>query len=340
MDAATQQTILFFVQILSLIFLIIYVIKTWEMASATRKAAEATEKSVLEMRETRDQETAPYIVVYFDIPIGSGLIYLVVKNIGHTVATQVKLTFTPPLCTSDNNPPLAEMNFIKNGIGAMPPNYEIRTLFDSSTDYFGNDKLPLEYNVNISYYGGIESKQRVIEQPLDLSANKGILYVRHKNMDNLVSEIEKLVKESQTIRSATNNIASSLEQGIFISNASLAVTKIEPDMKNWKKSLWAKLNEFENIWTVSYRDERERGVGQRGLQSQAIIIERQILVIVANKIDNIPADTYKSITLIANKLHELGRKRFYGDGGASLKAFNELGDSIITDIINFKTKSA
>lgn len=340
MDEAMQQTILFFVQILSLAFLIIYVVKTWEMASATRKAAEATEKSVFEMRETRDQETAPFIVVYFDIPIGSGLIYLVVKNIGRTVATQVKLTFTPPLCTSDNNPPLAEMNFIKKGIGAMPPNYEIRTLFDSSAAYFGNDELPLEYSVNISYYGGIESKQRVIEQPLDLSANKGILYIRHKNMDNLVSEVERLVRESREIRSAANNIASSLEQGIFITNASLAITKLEPDMKNWKKSLWAKLNEFENIWTISYRDERERGVGQNRLQQQAIIIGRQILTLMANKIDNIPTDTLESVALISNKLHKLGRLRFYMDGGASLIAFNELGDSIITDIINFKTKSA
>lgn len=70
------------VQFLSLIFLIIYVIKTWEMAAATRVAAEATQGSVAEMREARDQQTAPYIIVYFDVPFGTSLIYLVVKNIG------------------------------------------------------------------------------------------------------------------------------------------------------------------------------------------------------------------------------------------------------------------
>src|SRR6266487_841766 len=85
------------VQIISLIFLIIYVIKTWEMASATRKAAEATENSVSEMRDARDQETAPYVILFFDVPTGSDLIYIVIKNIGYSVATHIKIDLTPSL---------------------------------------------------------------------------------------------------------------------------------------------------------------------------------------------------------------------------------------------------
>lgn len=41
------------------------------MASATRRSALTAEKSVDEMKEARDQETAPYIVAHFEIPIGS-----------------------------------------------------------------------------------------------------------------------------------------------------------------------------------------------------------------------------------------------------------------------------
>jgi hypothetical protein len=90
-DSATQQTILFFVQIASLVFLVIYVIKAWEMASATRKAAEATEKSVLEMREQRDAEVAPYIVAYLDGQGAiNGILYLIIKNTGRTVAKMSK----------------------------------------------------------------------------------------------------------------------------------------------------------------------------------------------------------------------------------------------------------
>jgi hypothetical protein len=41
------------------------------------------------------------------------LIYLVLKNIGCTVATQVKLTFTPKLRSSNNNRLLKKVGFIK-----------------------------------------------------------------------------------------------------------------------------------------------------------------------------------------------------------------------------------
>lgn len=338
-DPTTQQTILFFVQIASLIFLIIYVVKTWEMASATRKAAEATEKSVLELIETRDQETAPYIIAYFDVQTETSMIYLVVKNIGSTVATQVKLVFTPELKSSRDNGLLKEVGFIKDGIESMPPNYEIRTLVDSSPAYFGNNELPLKYNVNIKYYGGIDSKQRTASQLLDLSANKGVSYVRNKTMGNLVNVVEKLTNEICEIRNSTSDIATALENGILLSNGSLLVTKLDPDMRNWEKYLVTKLNEFENLWSVYYRNEREQGIGLSKLQAQAQIIGEQIIIICANKTEDVPVNLREKIEIIERKLKELGQMTFYIDGGSSLKKFNEIGNSIIIDINNFKTKN-
>jgi hypothetical protein len=124
-DAMNQQNILFVVQVLSLAFLIIYVIKTWHMASATRKAAEATERSVSELREARDQETAPFVIAYFDIPAGTRLLYLTVKNIGRSIATRVRLEFSPPLCAS-GSVRLDNLSLIKDGIESMPPGYELK----------------------------------------------------------------------------------------------------------------------------------------------------------------------------------------------------------------------
>lgn len=140
----SRDDTLFFIQLLnslisafSLIFLIIYVVKTWQMASATRRAAEATRETVEEMREGRDLETAPNVVVYFDIPTGEQLIYLVVKNLGKSVATNVRLHFVPPLQTSDRQF-LENTSFLTEGITSMPPNYELRTLVGSTMKYFGN----------------------------------------------------------------------------------------------------------------------------------------------------------------------------------------------------------
>jgi hypothetical protein len=46
----------------SLLFLVIYVIKTWEMASATRQSADTAERTVQEMIRVRQEDTAPYII--------------------------------------------------------------------------------------------------------------------------------------------------------------------------------------------------------------------------------------------------------------------------------------
>jgi hypothetical protein len=335
-EPATQQTILFFIQILSLIFLIIYVVKTWEMASATRKAAEATEKSVVEMQETRDQETAPFIIAYFDIPAESKLIYFVVKNIGRTVAKQVMLTFTPELISSNNNRKFKDIGFIKNGIESMPPNYEIRTLLDTSPAYFSNKELPLKYAVDITYHGGIQTKQRKINLTLDLSANIGVSYISNKNMDNLVTEIEKLVKETREIKKATHDIVANFDNGIYISNSNILVSRIEPDMENWKRVLIAKFNEFEILWTFSYQNEREQGLNLDRLQAQFLIICNQIIIINANNMDNLSDDILKIISTIVEKIRSLTLFKFYLDGGTSLKKFNEIGDSIIVYIDEFK----
>jgi hypothetical protein len=82
--------ILAIVQIATLIALIIYVIKTWQMASATNKYAKTSENTLQEMKDSRDQEIAPYVIAYFDVPYGQKFIFLIIKNIGLSVAKNVK----------------------------------------------------------------------------------------------------------------------------------------------------------------------------------------------------------------------------------------------------------
>ena len=109
----------------TLIVVIIYTIYTARMTSAARASVEAANNTIKEMKEAREQENAPYIVVYFDIPQNKPLIYLIIKNVGKSIATDVKFTFTPSLSSNVfkniNDTPL-----IKNGISSLPPNYELR----------------------------------------------------------------------------------------------------------------------------------------------------------------------------------------------------------------------
>lgn len=196
-DSTTQQTILFFVQILSLLFLIIYVVKTWEMASATRKAAEATEKSVLEMREQRDAEIAPYVVAYLDEqgPI-NGILSLVIKNTGKTVAKNVIVIFDPPLQT--RFPDLLERVLPLDGIPSVPPGYEIRTTLDSFENY--KKSGPMAFTVTVRYFGGISNKVREDKYHLDLMLFRGIVHsIENKPPSETEKTLQKLQRSTESI---------------------------------------------------------------------------------------------------------------------------------------------
>lgn len=163
------QISLLIIQIPTLIALIVYVIKTWEMASAARKSTEIAEKTLQEMKDARDEEIAPYVVAYLDVPDSDRQLYLIIKNTGKSMATDVKVTFDPPLQTP--YPEMLERVLPKDGIPSLPPNYEIRTVIASFPKY----KLsgPMVYNVNLVYYGGISNKPRTAKYVLDLSLHRG-----------------------------------------------------------------------------------------------------------------------------------------------------------------------
>jgi hypothetical protein len=334
----TIQIINSIVQIASLIFLIIYVVKTWEMASATRKSALATEKSVFEMQETRDGETAPYVVIYFDISIGPRLIYLVVKNIGHTVATDIKLIFNPPL-QSSNPGRIEQVFFLKNGIASMPPGYEIRTLIDSGPAYFRDERLPLQYQVKVSYFGGLKTDERILDQTIDLSAQKGIAYVIDKNMDDLVNKIEGLTTETGRIRKSISDISNTFNEGLFLNNSTFIVKSIKPGMSNWPDMVKAILKEFENIWLFTFKDNREGGhYYVESLQMRISLLNNQLITLLSCSPENVSSDLVNSIAALTGRFYELSQMPFYIDGEDSINAFNGLGDTIIQDVQVLKTQ--
>src|SRR5215207_6093701 len=151
------------IQLLTLIGLIVYVIKTWEIASATRNAAEATKRStelsqevIKEMRAARIQESAPHVIVYIDMPPGNWALYIGAKNIGKTVAKDVQFSFEPPLmCGFGNKSQESEIAFVKDGIRSLAPGQEIRVFLDVIQNYFGkmaeklDPRLPTVYTVRV-----------------------------------------------------------------------------------------------------------------------------------------------------------------------------------------------
>lgn len=204
------------VQVVTLLAILLYVWKTWQMAAATKalaettkdmsaatqKSAEATlrsanaaEATVEELRETRDQESAPYVTVYFEVPTGRSLVYLVVKNVGRTTANDIKFNFDPPLQSHTKAVKMENIWLIKNGLTSLAPNEERRTFFDSTIGLFNNPSTPLRYTATVTYFGGTRKEERTYNQVLDLNALKGLLYTHESNLDDLVKQFEKLVSE-------------------------------------------------------------------------------------------------------------------------------------------------
>jgi len=201
------QIALLLLQIPTLIALIVYVIKTGEMASASRKSTEIAEKTLLEMREQRDAEIAPNIIVYLDGQGEiNGLLYLVIKNTGKTVARNVKVIFDPPLPT--RYPELLQRVLPIDGIPSIPPDYEIKTTIDSFEDY--KKSSPMAFTVNVTYYGGITDKPREEIFHLDLTLFRGIVKSieqkpptkTEKALQSLQTSNKLMVEELQKISTA------------------------------------------------------------------------------------------------------------------------------------------
>lgn len=219
------QIALLVIQIPTLIALIIYVVKTWEMASASRKSTEIAEKALLEMREQRDAEIAPYVIAYLDAQgeIG-GLLYLVIKNTGKTVAKNVKVVFDPPLQT--RYPELLQRVLPPDGIPSIPPNYEIKTTLDSFVSY--KQSSPMAFTVKVTYFGGLNNKPREDKYYLDLTLFHGIVYSKE---NKLPSETEKAL---QSIQSSNKLIAGELQkisEAISLGHGGSKSTKRKPTSK-------------------------------------------------------------------------------------------------------------
>lgn len=123
-------------------------------------------------RQTREDQSRPFVVVDFESSVvWLNVINLVVANVGQTLARDVKLTFDPPLRSSQDKSEqfaLQDSALITEGISAMPPGRRIETLFDLSHERI-NTELPMRYRVTVECADAHGRKQAPLTYDLDLS---------------------------------------------------------------------------------------------------------------------------------------------------------------------------
>lgn len=143
-------TALLLIQVATLVALILYVVKTWHMATATRRAAEASAATLNEMQATREAESRPYVAVFTQpYEVEPRAIDIVVHNYGRTAAHDIRVKFDPELRSSW--PEVIEnVVFLAEGIAFLPPGATMQTTFDVIPDE-SETGIPREYTATVVY---------------------------------------------------------------------------------------------------------------------------------------------------------------------------------------------
>lgn len=164
----------------------------WATFGVAMFAARYAKRQVEEARVLREEQSQPFVIVDFEIT-SSVLINLVVRNIGKTVARNINITFDrKPESTLDQEGDLvADVAFIKSGIPMLPPNAEVKTIFDSAPRRIEKG-LPLTYNVTIDLedFRGVKQTRQVCV--VDLSHRMGATYTNELTLSDLAGEVKKV----------------------------------------------------------------------------------------------------------------------------------------------------
>jgi len=276
------QVSLFVVQILSLIFLALYVWKTWQMASSTRESAQTSEKMIKEMRDARDQESAPYVVPY--ININDHIIFFGIKNIGKSVAINIKINITPEIKSSVFGDKIKDTSFIKNGLSSLPPGHELATMLDVSHIYLNRSDFPMSYLVKISYEGGLNKERRDYEQVLDLSVYKDIIPNEGFKLNDLAKSLEDISKSDKKISEELEKLENTITKGFWIRNPDTSVLYSQLDYSSWKLAAASKLKELKTVMeriTIN-NNQNNNCYFSNDIKNRIDLIIGQIMVIASN----------------------------------------------------------
>lgn len=187
------QWALLILQLFTLGGLIVTVWKTWEMASATQKAAKATADTVEEMRLARESASAPHIVVYLFSP-RTNVAEIIVENFGEGTAKDIHLKFEPSLKSS-----------LSKDIGRffvtpkwLPPRSRLSHALDVWSAYFASE-LPSQYAVTVDYIGVSNGRKYHEEYLLDMDSFRHMATWEKKDLGNVVEEMKKLTDSVSNI---------------------------------------------------------------------------------------------------------------------------------------------
>jgi hypothetical protein len=156
-------------------------------------------RQVREARRLREAQAQPFVVVDFEVDTHDQAIHIVISNIGGTMARDVKLKFEPELTSSldshgGNVVPPRDLKPFRDGIPSLPPGKRIPIMIDMFTQRDA-DKYPDVYTVEISFYAPALRRDLRDDSVLDLGIYRNVLHATRRDIHDIHTQLEKLVKE-------------------------------------------------------------------------------------------------------------------------------------------------
>jgi len=146
-----------------------------------------------EAKELRESQTRPFVV----IDLGSSahtLFDLVVRNIGPTLARDVRFEFNPPIRSTDDDLDPNKLKMFREGISTLAPGNEIRTLFEEGPARH-ESALPDIYEVTVSYTDQTAKREYEEKIDLDFGLYWGRPTVTRRDLHDLHKQLETIAKE-------------------------------------------------------------------------------------------------------------------------------------------------
>lgn len=166
-------------------------------AGAVVFAALYAKGQLAEFRESREQTTRPFVVI--DLETWQTIATLKIKNIGQTIARNVRLSFSPTLTSTFDGQMgggsyhLIEIDMLANGIPSLAPGRELSTLFDQVPQRL-EAGLPNRYEVKLTYEGP-NGKNWTDDQVLSLDTHIGLTRVERKGAHEIAKSLAEIARE-------------------------------------------------------------------------------------------------------------------------------------------------
>lgn len=182
--------------------------------SARQQALAAKEQVELARRQTEIQEQLyrdqqqPYVWVDYRIdPVSHWLLDLVLKNEGPTIATNVRVSFDPPISRAGavKDLDLDTLPGFQDGFASLPPGREMRWTLGSHVEVYEENALK-RHTVKISFDGPFgpvgplvyeldyaDGKSMALRDPGNLKALTEAIKTRGKEMNRTMVSLERAV---------------------------------------------------------------------------------------------------------------------------------------------------